>query len=69
MNPTTYITPEKAKELGDERSIEVLRALAEADPGECDVCGEEAWKYGGTGMCFTCTTGEADGSGDLEIGL
>ena len=35
------------------------------------ICGQPIWAAGsaitGTYMCFTCTTGEADGSGDYEI--
>jgi hypothetical protein len=37
----------------------------------CRTCGEKIWAYGSAGIgeasCFTCLTGEADASGDLEI--
>lgn len=34
--------------------------------GTCD-CGNPVWRYGRTGMCFPCTTGESDASEDYEI--
>lgn len=34
----------------------------------CSVCGmENAWKLAGTGLCFSCTTGESDASCDYEL--
>ncbi len=37
----------------------------------CQMCGGEIWAAGaavtGTYLCFSCMTGEADGSGDYEI--
>jgi len=65
-NFAEFITPEKAKELGDKRSLEELQSLAQSK-GKCDVCGEPVWKYGGCGMCFSCTTGESDASEDYEL--
>jgi hypothetical protein len=63
----SYITPEKAVELGDERSLKELKALAKSH-GRCEVCRQEqAWKYVGTEMCFSCTTGESDASEDYEL--
>ena len=36
--------------------------------GLCEICEvEEVWKFGDTGMCFSCTTGEADASDDYEL--
>jgi hypothetical protein len=36
--------------------------------GKCIVCKEEdKWRYADTDMCFSCTTGEADASGDYEL--
>lgn len=61
-----FITPEQAKERGDSRSINELRQLAQSD-ATCAVCDEKAWKHGGTGLCFSCTTGESDASDDLEL--
>lgn len=61
-----YITPEKAKELGDSRSLKDLQRAARSKQ-KCEVCGQPAWKYGGLGMCFSCTTGEADPSEDYEL--
>lgn len=37
--------------------------------GPCENCGDPIWRYGGTGLCFTCTTGEADASDDYELEL
>jgi ribosomal protein L37E len=62
----SYITPEKAVELGDERSLKELKALAKSH-GRCENCGQPAWKYAGQGLCFSCTTGEADASEDYEL--
>lgn len=66
MNPSNLITPERAIELGDSRSLSELRSLA-ASSGKCIVCGEDAWKFAGTGLCFPCTTGESDPSDDFEL--
>jgi len=66
VNPTNLITPEEAKAKGDTRSLEELRGLAESE-SQCENCDEPAWRFGGLGMCFTCTTGESDGSGDYEL--
>jgi hypothetical protein len=38
------------------------------DNRRCSVCAQHVWRYAGTGLCFTCTTGEADSSDDYEIG-
>jgi len=66
MHNFTYITPERAKEIGDTRSLKELRKLAATD-GQCEVCDAPIWKFAGTGMCFTCTTGESDASDDYEL--
>ncbi len=72
-NPTNYVPPEWAAEMDAKMNKTPQHTLAEwveiaaSDPGECDVCGDDAWKYGGCGMCFTCTTGESDPSSDLEL--
>lgn len=39
------------------------------DNSECEVCGRPVWRIVGIGMCFTCTTGEADASEDFELKL
>ena len=62
-----YITPEQAKASGDTRSLKELRKLARRSVRTCCNCDEEVWRYGGTDMCFSCTTGEADASGDFEL--
>ena len=62
-----YITAEAyAGKDGVTETIEDLRALAAQD-GECMVCGDPVWRLGGCGMCFSCTTGEADNSYDYEL--
>ncbi len=64
-----YITPQQAKKLGDTRTLSELIEASNLDE-ECDVCGRPIWKYGhgaDTGLCFTCTTGEADDSDDYEL--
>lgn len=36
--------------------------------GMCETCGSlPKWRLGDTDMCFPCTTGEADASGDYEL--
>lgn len=60
-----YVTPEKAKEVGDKRSLSELKVLVKKDE-KCD-CGRPAWKFAGLGMCFQCTTGESDNSNDYEL--
>ena len=47
-------------------------AVKRKNRGEgCMVCGQPIWAIGtaitGSAMCFSCTTGEADSSGDYEI--
>lgn len=62
-----YITPEKAYEirLDDHASLADYRKMA-ADTSRCQ-CGEPVWRFGGQGLCFSCTTGEADASEDYEL--
>lgn len=61
-----YITAAQAKAYGDTRSLVELEALSK-NAAKCSVCGAIAWRLGGSGMCFSCTTGEADASGDYEL--
>lgn len=67
----SYITPEKAKEFGDangdKRSLEQWRKLADRKARRCLNCNEFEWKYAETGLCFSCTTGEADAGEDMEL--
>ena len=65
-----YITPEEAKKLGDERSLSELKELLTIKDEECVNCSNKIWLFGHgaeTGLCFTCTTGEADASEDYEL--
>lgn len=65
----TYITPEKAAELGvinEITDVNYYRELAQKE-GACEVCGNPIWKIADTGMCFSCTTGETDASDDYEL--
>jgi len=65
-----YLTPEQAaekhKDIKGEHSVEHYRKLARRKR-KCQVCGQPAWRYAGTGLCFTCTTGETDASDDYEL--
>ena len=65
----TYITPsELVKKHPDIKSeLAELKALANQPDATCPNCENPVWKYGQCGMCFTCTTGEADGSEDYEL--
>lgn len=70
MNNFIYITPEAlvAKHPDSRDSLAKLRQLAAQKDKPCSVCESElAWKYGQTGMCFSCTTGESDASDDYEL--
>ena len=61
-----YITPEEAIKLGDKRSLAELTMLSKGK-ADCIVCGQPAWNFGDTGLCFTCCTGESDASNDYEL--
>lgn len=63
-----YVTPEEAYglKLLPGVSIDELREMANSDE-KCFVCGAPAWKFAEMGLCFTCTTGESDASGDYEL--
>lgn len=64
-----YITCKEAAEkglCGDIHDIKHYQKLARAS-GECEVCGQPVWRFGGCGMCFPCTTGESDASNDYEL--
>jgi len=61
------VTPEEMVEMHPDEDLANLRRLAKTT-GKCEVCGKnDIWRYGGTGMCFPCTTGETDGSNDYEL--
>jgi hypothetical protein len=69
----SYITPKKAAELhnsiegNDHVSVAHYRHLSK-NKKMCFVCGmERVWCFGECGMCFSCTTGEADASDDFEL--
>lgn len=65
------ITPHQAKAIDDgltggrRQTISWYECLADSD-AICQ-CGNPAWKFGGVGLCFSCTTGESDSSDDYEI--
>lgn len=63
-----YLTPEQAfkKKVFPGDSLADYKRKALLDE-ECMVCGQPIWKLVDTGMCFTCTTGEADASEDYEL--
>lgn len=64
------ITPEQAVDLNVEgkgtRNVAYYKKLARSNK-RCFVCGQPVWKLAETGLCFTCTTGEADDSNDYEL--
>lgn len=67
-NFAAYLSPEQLHSRGSERTLAELRALATRRTRGCTNCDEREWKLGGLGMCFSCTTGESDASGDYEVG-
>jgi len=65
----TYITPEEAarKEIiSGKTHVKYYQKLANKK-GVCSNCDSPIWKLADTGMCFSCTTGEADPSDDYEL--
>lgn len=67
-----FLTPAELVALGgkqvDSHPLEYWEELARKVPAKCISCEtENEWKFGETEMCFSCTTGEADASGDCEI--
>lgn len=65
----TYIRPSEllAKHPDCGESLGKLQKLANQPDKQCITCNNKAWKYGNTGMCFSCTTGESDPSNDYEL--
>lgn len=61
-----YITPERAKEGGDTRSLAELRARAKINR-RCFNCENPVWRFGVDDLCFPCCTGETDASEDYEL--
>lgn len=58
-----------------EKAVKVIPAITQEqftkmakDNRKCCVCGQHVWRFAEVGLCFTCTTGEADSSNDYEIG-
>lgn len=67
-NFAEYLTPEQAFRRHVIKGVSLLEFKERAkDSGECEVCGGPIWRLTGLGMCFTCTTGEADASNDYEL--
>ncbi len=65
-----FLTPEQALKLDNGNGVhQTLKAYQKAaeDDRECSNCDEKVWRYGGCGLCFSCTTGEADASEDYEL--
>jgi hypothetical protein len=63
-----FVTPEEAVRGGDSRSVELLYLLASIANRRCSSCRTVlAWRYGGTGLCFRCETGEDDASDHYEL--
>ena len=68
MNFAEYIYPEVAYKLNKKsgKTLAYWKRQAKSNK-KCEVCGQPAWRYAGTGLCFICTTGEADASEDYEL--
>jgi hypothetical protein len=63
-----FITPQKLiKEHPDIKESLHQLIMRSRDNRKCEICGQPVWKYGHTGMCFTCTTGETDDSQNYEL--
>lgn len=63
-----YVTAEQAFALSPAgHTLKELQAQSHVN-ALCETCGSNPqWRYGGTGMCFPCTTGETDASEDYEL--
>lgn len=67
------ITPERAMVMHNELNPKAPLSLAYWQRrarinSYCEVCHREpVWRFGQTGMCFSCTTGESDPSDDYEL--
>jgi hypothetical protein len=71
MKNFIFKTPEELFEIEKKAglshySLSNLKRMAK-DDRICEVCDQPVWKYGGTGLCFSCTTGESDASSDYEL--
>jgi hypothetical protein len=62
----SYRTPEQLV-AGSSSTLAELQRLAARKTRRCMNCDEKEWKLADCGLCFSCTTGEADASGDYEI--
>ena len=69
MNNFYFVTPEQyIKENGEsDHTLKELQKIAAQKEYDCENCDELAWRLVGCGLCFSCTTGEADASEDYEI--
>ncbi|ANC99839.1 hypothetical protein QE612_08675 [Streptococcus suis] len=67
------LTTNNNPDINPKELEETLRAVLEEKEGgaRCMNCGSPIWVAGsalvGSYMCFTCLTGEADGSDDFEV--
>ncbi|MEE9366996.1 MAG: hypothetical protein V3W44_09940 [Dehalococcoidales bacterium] len=64
-----FITPERAVEVGAIDpcpGLEAYKRMARSK-ARCEVCEQPVWKLADTGLCFTCTTGEAEADEDYEL--
>jgi hypothetical protein len=67
-NFSDYLTPAEVFPRQQGFSLAELIAAAEAPPALCYICEVgNVWRLAMSGMCFTCTTGEADASDDYEL--
>lgn len=68
-----FISPEKAAWLYNKLNPKAPRTVVfyherAKSRALCQACGQEpAWRFAGTGLCFSCTTGESDASNDYEL--
>ena len=65
--PTDFniVTARQMAEIDKSHDYNYWKMVAEKE-GVCD-CGQPIWRYGQSGMCFPCTTGESDASDDYEV--
>jgi hypothetical protein len=60
------LSPEEAHILMPDIPLEEFYECAKSGV-RCVECGDPSWRIIGSSLCFTCTTGETDSSGEYEL--
>lgn len=63
----TYLSLEPPKNPATQQRMRDNMVKRSRIKGKCQVCGMPVWRLANVGLCFPCTTGESDASGDFEL--